>query len=546
VTDGDDAPEGGDEPAAAAEGEGGERRRRRRRRRRGEGGGDPQQGQGQGQPSSQPQPQQPPRERPPQQQQRERQPQQPRERQPQQQQRERQPQQQQRERQPQQQQQPRQERGRRGERRDGERRDGDRDRDRRDARPAPSDPRPTPTAELPAPRLEHRRGPDTGSAGDEPDDDTSGVAWGTDDPGPAAAITLGADLPADPPEDDLDPTSAHVVSPDEVAGAVGADAFADLVNMVGVRLASAGRIYWCDAHDHALVRGDRVIVEGEKGPRLATVAVDARLQPTRDRDQKLRRVTRRATAADLRVETDAITAGADLLRVAKQRVRELRIPAKVFRVERYGSGHRGGRVVVYYTSDERIELRELVRELGTATGARVELRQIGVRDEAKLVGGIGSCGLELCCTTWLPEFVPVSIKMAKDQGMVLSPTKVSGQCGRLKCCLVYEQATYAELRKGLPKLGKRVITARGEGRVVEVDVLRGRVRVGYGPGDSEVLAGGDVKPMFPSGGPGGGRISGSQDAIDPAEVLDAADDPSLRALADTDDPSAVPSGDDLD
>jgi hypothetical protein len=160
-----------------------------------------------------------------------------------------------------------------------------------------------------------------------------------------------------------------------------------------------------------------------------------------------------------------------------------------------------------------------------------------VRDEAKLVGGIGSCGLELCCTTWLPEFVPVSIKMAKDQGMVLSPTKVSGQCGRLKCCLVYEQATYAELRKGLPKLGKRVITARGEGRVVEVDVLRGRVRVGYGPGDSEVLAGSDVKPMFPSG-PSGARPVEAEDTSDAGLDL-----PELP----TDDPSAPPTGgDDLD
>src|SRR5262249_53954426 len=107
----------------------------------------------------------------------------------------------------------------------------------------------------------------------------------------------------------------------------------------------------------------------------------------------------------------------------------------------------------------------------------------------------------LCCTTWLPDFVPVSIKMAKDQGLVLSPTKVSGQCGRLKCCLVYEQAGYAELRKGLPKLGKRVIGARGEARVVAVDVLRQRVRISYAPGDTEVVAASEVRPMFPSGNP---------------------------------------------
>ena len=150
-----------------------------------------------------------------------------------------------------------------------------------------------------------------------------------------------------------------------------------------------------------------------------------------------------------------------------------------------------------------------------------------MRDEAKAVGGIGSCGLTLCCTTWLPDFVPVSIKMAKDQGLVLSPTKVSGQCGRLKCCLVYEQAGYAELRKGLPKLGKRVIGARGEGRVVEVDVLRQRVRVSYGPGDTEVVPATEVKPLFPSGNQPRSRGRRAIAAIEAPSDADDADD-SLR------------------
>jgi cell fate regulator YaaT (PSP1 superfamily) len=361
-------------------------------------------------------------------------------------------------------------------------------------------------------------------------DETAGVAWGTDDPGPAPDITLPSDLPANPPADDADPTTA------DLAEATG-DPFADLVNLVGVRLASAGRIYYCDAHDLALVRGDRVVVEGERDTRLATVAIDAVRKPMRDRVS--RRVLRRANDADLRTEADHATSSASLLQTAKARARATNPAIKVFRIERSAldgrsdslrSGPaRGGRVVVYYTCEERVELRELVRELGVATGARVELRQIGVRDEAKLVGGIGSCGLELCCTTWLPDFVPVSIKMAKDQGMVLTPTKVSGQCGRLKCCLVYEQAGYAELRKGLPKLGKRVITARGEGRVVEVDVLRQRVRVAYGPGESEFLPGTEVRPMFPSGGGRGPAEAEPETETDlEVDVTDAAmpsDDP---------------------
>jgi cell fate regulator YaaT (PSP1 superfamily) len=221
------------------------------------------------------------------------------------------------------------------------------------------------------------------------------------------------------------------------------------------------------------------------------------------RDRSLRRVLRRAGDHDLRSERDGDADRMRVLRIAKDRAAALRLPLKVFRVEvhaPHGQLGRNARFNIYYMTDERLDLRDFIRDVSMALGGgRVELRQLGVRDEAKAVGGIGSCGLTLCCTTWLPDFVPVSIKMAKDQGLVLSPTKVSGQCGRLKCCLVYEQAAYAELRKGLPKLGKRVVGARGEGRVVEVDVLRQRLRVSYGPGDTEVVAATEVKPLFPSG-----------------------------------------------
>jgi cell fate regulator YaaT (PSP1 superfamily) len=320
---------------------------------------------------------------------------------------------------------------------------------------------------------------------DEDEAPVAKEAWGTDDE-PAQPIQLAADLPVDP-VDDPDPLTAEMTT--------GAQLGDDIVNVVAVRFVPAGRLSWFDAGDGDYAPGERVMVDSDRGARLATIATVPQRKATRDRG--LRRVVRRANEGDLRGERSGDEERTRALRVAKDAAEALRLPLKVFRVELFGA-LRGGKLNVYYTSDDRLDLRDFVREVANATGARLELRQLGVRDEAKMVGGIGSCGLTLCCTTWLPDFVPVSIKMAKDQGLVLSPTKVSGQCGRLKCCLVYEQAGYAEMRKGLPKLGKRVISQRGEGRVVEVDVLRQRVRVSYGPGDAEVLPASEVKPMFPS------------------------------------------------
>jgi len=325
--------------------------------------------------------------------------------------------------------------------------------------------------------------------GDDDEDETPappGEAWGTDDGSPAPAIELRSDFGAEPPAEDLDPTTYPLV--DEPATRLAGE---DVASVVGVRFVPAGRVSWFDASDGDYTPGERVLVDADRGSRLGWIATVPVRRTTRERN--LRRVIRRANESDLRGESAGDENRVRALRTAKDKAAMLRLPLKVFRVE-LGAG----KLIVYYTSDDRLDLRDFVREL-SQSGLRPELRQLGVRDEAKAVGGIGSCGLTLCCTTWLPDFVPVSIKMAKDQGLVLSPSKVSGQCGRLKCCLVYEQAAYAELRKGLPKLGKRVVGARGEGRVVEVDVLRQRVRVSYGPGDTEVVPATDVKPLFPPG-----------------------------------------------
>jgi len=433
------------------------------------------------------------------------------------------------------------ERGRERARADGERaRDGDRaraegerergrgDRTRTEsARSAPV------TREAPTPRLEARRPapvpPDELDA--ELSTEVPAVAWGTDDDAPAPVVTLAADLPADAPADDPDPVTYPLLD------APPAQLGDDIASVVGVRFVPGGRIQWFDAGEHDYRPGERVLVDSDRGHRLATVATSPLRRAIRDRG--LRRVVRRATEQDLRGERDGDADRAKALRIAKDAAAALRLPMKVFRVELNGPLGRGCKLNVYYTSDERLDLREFLRDVSSATGARIELRQLGVRDEAKAVGGIGSCGLTLCCTTWLPDFVPVSIKMAKDQGLVLSPTKVSGQCGRLKCCLVYEQAGYAELRKGLPKLGKRVISPRGEGRVVEVDVLRQRVRVSYGMGDTEVLPAGEVKPLFPSGNPPrGGAGAGAARGAAPDLAAELAEDGSEDDQGPTDDPSS--------
>ncbi|HSK05349.1 MAG TPA: regulatory iron-sulfur-containing complex subunit RicT, partial [Kofleriaceae bacterium] len=407
-------------------------------------------------------------------------------------------------------------------------------RDARDARPEPA--REARAYEAPTPRLEQRRPiPDDADADAAPD--APAEAWGTDHDGPPPEVTLAADLPADAPEGDEDPLTYPLR---DGPGAAPGD---DVVSVAGVRFAPGGRVTWFDAGEADYAVGERVLVDGERGQRLGWIAVPPvrRMgRPGAGDDRRARRVLRRANDRDLRAEHEGEADRARALRIAKDRAAALRLPLKVFRVEVLGQLGRGARLNVYYTSDERLDLRELIRDLGTALGARIELRQLGVRDEAKAVGGIGSCGLTLCCTTWLPDFVPVSIKMAKDQGLVLSPTKVSGQCGRLKCCLVYEQAGYAELRKGLPKLGKRVIGARGEGRVVEVDVLRQRVRISYGPGDTEVVPAAEVRPLFPSGNqPPARGDAEARDGRAPIEPVEPDEPDDVEEQDEPDEPTAA-------
>jgi cell fate regulator YaaT (PSP1 superfamily) len=265
------------------------------------------------------------------------------------------------------------------------------------------------------------------------------------------------------------------------------------VNIAGVKFHPTGRTFEFDAGSLTLQRGDRVVIQDEGGVDVAIVAVPSALRPTTGH---LARVLRVADERDLlKVEAnrqrsvEALTFGRDL-------VRSRQLPLKLFRAEFH---HGGGRATFYFASEIRIDFRDLVRDLSAQFHVRIDMRQVGVRDEAKMVGGIGSCGRELCCSTFLPRFAPVSIKMAKHQNLVLNPTKVSGQCGRLKCCLVYEDAAYVEAAKGLPKVGKRVTTPEGIGRVGDLDVLQGRIRVYFEDQPPKVYTADEVRPLVQPG-----------------------------------------------
>jgi len=265
------------------------------------------------------------------------------------------------------------------------------------------------------------------------------------------------------------------------------------VNVVGVKFHATGRTFEYDAGPLTLRRGDKIVVQDEDGPDVATVAVTPAPRPASSR---LRRVLRLADPRDLeKVEANARRAAAALT-FAKEHARSHRLPLKMFRAEFH---HGGGKATFYFASEARIDFRELVRELGTKFQVRVDMRQVGVRDEAKMVGGIGSCGQELCCTTFLPRFAPVSIKMAKHQNLVLNPAKVSGQCGRLKCCLVYEEANYVEAARGLPKMGKRVTTPDGTGRVGDLDVLQRKIRVYFEDRPPKVFGADEVQAVSAPG-----------------------------------------------
>lgn len=241
------------------------------------------------------------------------------------------------------------------------------------------------------------------------------------------------------------------------------------LKLVSVSFHCAGKIFDFDAQDLQLSSGDKVIVETERGRALGTVVNSPRDTSPAEAPPKLKSVLRLANETDLAMAASNDEKEKEAVAYCRTRIRQRGLEMKLVRAEYLFDG---SKVLFYFTAEGRIDFRDLVRDLAQQLRTRIEMRQIGVRDEAKLVGGLGVCGRELCCSSYLRDFAPVSVKMAKAQGLALNPTKISGQCGRLLCCLAYEYENYNEMRKKLPKLGKKVTLTTGQAEVISLDILQ--------------------------------------------------------------------------
>lgn len=247
------------------------------------------------------------------------------------------------------------------------------------------------------------------------------------------------------------------------------------MNVIGVRFRTAGKIYYFSPREFSIKKGDHVIVETARGIEFGTVV----MPPTQMEDSKviqpLKPVLRLATQKDREQEAANREKEKEAFQVCLEKIKKHKLEMKLIDAEYTFDNNK---VLFYFTADGRIDFRELVKDLASVFKTRIELRQIGVRDETKIVGGIGICGRPLCCHSYLSEFAPVSIKMAKEQNLSLNPTKISGVCGRLMCCLNNEEEIYEELNRKLPNVGDYVTTHDGlKGEVQSVNILRQLVKV---------------------------------------------------------------------
>jgi cell fate regulator YaaT (PSP1 superfamily) len=272
--------------------------------------------------------------------------------------------------------------------------------------------------------------------------------------------------------------------------------------IVGVQFRNHGKVYNFDSGHFVLKKGDKVMVITEEGPAIGRVCTEPQKSAENITKPPLKKVFRLAVREEIERFERICSIEEDVFIYCYEKVRERSLPMYLVSVE---SRFDGTKIMVHFTAEGRVDFRELVKDLVRKFQTRIEMKQIGIRQQAKIVGGIGSCGRSLCCSSFLNIFAPVTIKMAKEQNISLNPNKMSGMCGRLMCCLAYEHEYYVKIKKNLPKIGKKVTTEYGEGKVIRQNILKENLTVMLESGDEiEVQA----KDLYQSSGSWSLRLRG--------------------------------------
>ncbi len=240
------------------------------------------------------------------------------------------------------------------------------------------------------------------------------------------------------------------------------------MDVAGIRFKPTGKVLQYAAQGLPLQRGEKCVAESEDGIEIATVVLPPRDIEIEAEQTSVKSIIRQATVEDLEQAEAYKSQATEAFTLCRQRIQELTVPMKLVSVDFTLDGRKA---IFYFTAEGRVDFRQLVRSLASSLQTRIEMRQIGVRDEAKKLGGYGTCGRPLCCSTFLTEFAPISVRMAKEQGLALNPSRISGVCGRLKCCLAYEIPVYKAIRDELPRVGSSYVTEEGPGRVTDVTVM---------------------------------------------------------------------------
>lgn len=264
----------------------------------------------------------------------------------------------------------------------------------------------------------------------------------------------------------------------------------EIKRIVGVKYKTAGKTYFFDAGSLLFNIGEMVVVESEKGLGLARVVTLVKEVPAAKIGEDTRKIIRKANWNDMERQRKNRDRENEAFQYCFARIKERNLDMKLINVEYL---HDASKAIFYYTAEQRVDFRDLVKDLAHRLHTRIEMKQVGVRDEAKMIGGLGNCGRRLCCSTFLSDFTPVSVRMAKDQNLAMNPAKVSGVCGRLMCCLAYEYDTYEDMLKNFPKKGKWVMSPKGRVKIVDINIFTKKAQVVMEDGMELILDVEDLK-----------------------------------------------------